>query len=85
MSLKTPIVASAVGEIPQVLGNGNGGEVLIDVEPRTITEAIDRCVTDENQSNEKVEWAYFMVKGEHSSEAMSTNYLRFYNGTLKGL
>jgi glycosyltransferase involved in cell wall biosynthesis len=85
MSLKAPVIASAVGEIPEVLGNGNGGDVLHDGYPQTIAEAIDRCITHTHQSNEKAEWAYSRVKGKHSSEAMCVHYLRFYNGTLKDL
>jgi glycosyltransferase involved in cell wall biosynthesis len=83
MSLKTPIVASAVGEIPKVLGNGDGGEVLNDVEPQTIAAAIDRCITHTHQSNEKAEWAHSRVKGKHSSEAMCVHYLQFYNRILE--
>ena len=53
MSLKTPVVASAVGEIPKVLGDGQGGGLLRDIEPETITRALAEAVTDAELSRDK--------------------------------
>ena len=82
MSLKTPVVASAVGEIPKVLGDGEGGELLSDVEPATITEAIEKIVNDEDLSSRKTDWGYEVVRKHYSSEAMAEQYLEFYNEVL---
>lgn len=82
MSLKTPVVASAVGEIPKVLGDGEGGELLSDVESATITGAIEKLVNDEELSSRKTDWGYEVVRKHYSSEAMAKKYLEFYNGVL---
>ena len=83
MSLKTPVVASAVGEIPKVLGDGQGGILLSDVGPATISKAIEKSVTDIELSNRKAEWGYGEVSKNYSSEAMARKYLAFY-GTVVG-
>ena len=79
MSLHTLIVASAVGEIPKVLGNGNGGALLTDARTETIAKAIERCITETDRSNKKAQWAYDAVKCRYSSEVMSARYRQFYN------
>ncbi len=85
MSLKTPVVASAVGEIPKVLGDGQGGEILNDGEPKTISSAIGKFVTDKELSARKARWSYEAV-GEHfSSGAMADKYLAFYKRVLETL
>lgn len=82
MSLKTPVVASAVGEIPKALGDGEGGELLSDIEPTTISRTIERSVTAKELSSQKVDWGYGTVCRNYSSEAMADGYLAFYKGVL---
>ena len=83
MALKTPVVASAVGEIPKVLGNGAGGQLLSDVEPTTITSAIAGCFADGVKCGKQVDWAYAVVQDNYSSESMAGQYLKFYNRVLE--
>ena len=82
MSLKTPVVASAVGEIPKVLGDGQGGGLLRDIEPETITRALAEAVTDAELSRDKGNWGYEVVRKRYSSEAMADKYLGFYSRVL---
>lgn len=82
MSLKTPVVASAVGEMPKVLGDGEGGDLLSDIEPATISSAIEKSVTDKELSSRKVHWGYGTVSKNYSSEAMADKYLGFYKRVL---
>lgn len=82
MSLKTPLVASAVGEIPKALGDGKGGELLNDGEPTTISSAIGKFITDEELTRRKVRWSYEAVHKHYSSEAMADKYLVFYKRVL---
>lgn len=84
VSLKTPVVASAVGEIPKVLGEGQGGALLSDVEPVTISRAIEKSLTDKELSSRKVDWGYGAVSKNYSSEAMARKYLAFYRTVLGG-
>ena len=82
MSLKTPVVASAVGEIPKVLDDGGGGELLSDVEPATISRAIEKSLAEKELTSRKAEQAYETVNENYSSEAMAARYLEFYNTVL---
>jgi glycosyltransferase involved in cell wall biosynthesis len=82
MSLKTPVIASAVGDIPKVLGDGQGGELLSDVEPATITRALEEAVTNSELSSRKGNWGYEVVRKHYSSEAMADKYRGFYNRVL---
>ena len=83
MALKTPVVASAVGEMPKVLGNGAGGEILRDLEPATIFTAIAECFADGVKSSKQVEWACAAVRDSYSSESMAGQYLKFYNKVVE--
>lgn len=84
MALRVPVVASAVGEIPRVLGNGEGGLLLSDVEPPTISKAIEQSLTDKDLSSSKLQWGYGAVIRNYSSQAMADAYLAFYKRTLDG-
>jgi glycosyltransferase involved in cell wall biosynthesis len=82
MSLRTPVVASAVGDIPRVLSNGQGGELLGDIEPATILRAIAKSISDKEGTEEKTAYAYQNMASNYSSKAMSAKYLEFYNQIL---
>lgn len=85
MSLKTPVVASAVGEISLVLCGGQGGELLSDIEPITISRAIEKSLTEKELSSRKLEQAHETVSQNYSSKAMADHYLEFYNRVLATL
>jgi glycosyltransferase involved in cell wall biosynthesis len=72
MSLQTPVVASAVGEIPKVLCDGQSGELLSDIEPATISGAIEKAITEKELSSQKVGLAYEMVRRYYSSITLSS-------------
>ncbi|MDF0752161.1 glycosyltransferase [Marinobacter sp. 71-i] len=82
IALKVPVIASAVGEIPKVLGYGKGGELLSDIEPATIARAIEQSVNDKERSRRRVDWAYGAVVRDYSSAAMAASYLEFYERVL---
>tara|TARA_R110000850_G_scaffold102658_1_gene212022 strand:- start:16741 stop:17868 length:1128 start_codon:yes stop_codon:yes gene_type:complete len=82
ISLKVPVVASAVGEIPKVLGDGKGGELLGDLEPDTIARDVEKSVNDKERSRSRVDWAYETVVKDYSSAAMAASYLEFYERVL---
>lgn len=83
MLLKTPIVASAVGEMPKLLGDGDGGEILSNVDPITISSAIEKSLASKGISNQKADWSYKTVNDHYSAEEMSSRYVKFYDRILK--
>jgi glycosyltransferase involved in cell wall biosynthesis len=84
MSLRTPIVASAVGEIPKVLWNGQGGEVISKIDPGNILQAMEDSIADKSRTEERAAFSYENVSKTYSSEAMAGGYLEFYNQVLMG-
>lgn len=84
MSLKTPIIASSVGEIPKVLGNGFGGKLLNNIEPPTISRALVDCLTEDEESLKRADWSYVAVQNDYSSHTMADGYIRFYEKVCKG-
>ncbi|SNC68252.1 Glycosyltransferase involved in cell wall bisynthesis [Marinobacter sp. es.048] len=82
ISLKVPVVASAVGEIPKVLGDGKGGELLGDIEPATIARAVELSINDQERSRRQVDWAYETMVKDYSSATMASSYLKFYERVL---
>ncbi|RUA18804.1 MAG: glycosyltransferase [Flavobacteriia bacterium] len=79
MALKTPVVASDVGEISRVLCDGQGGEILGDVKPETILRAVKKSLAEKGLSNRRVNEAYLTVCNSYSSKAMADGYIEFYN------
>ena len=83
MQAKVPIVATAVGGIPEVLDNGSAGLLVGPGKPGAISEAIHR-VFAENQLGQKLgNAAYERVVTAYSSEAMAGHYLEIYQELLK--
>lgn len=83
MALRVPVVASAVGEIPKVLGNSSGGELLNDIEPGTVAKAIDKCIAEMPDAGIRLDWSGAMVREKHSAEAMAGHYLEFYRRVFR--
>ncbi|WP_191965283.1 glycosyltransferase [Marinobacter halotolerans] len=82
MSLKVPVVASAVGEIPRVLSDGEGGTLLGNIEPDTISKAIKNIIANKTNSCRQIKISHEVVNKKYSSVAMSRNYLEFYKKVL---
>ena len=59
-----------------------GGELLSDVEPATISRAIEKSLAEKELTSRKAEQAYETVNENYSSEAMAARYLEFYNTVL---
>lgn len=83
LSLKTPVVASSVGEIPRVLSDGEDGELLSDVQPASISKAIEKSLSDEMLSSQRAESSYRQVCENYSAAAMAEQYLEFYNRVIE--
>lgn len=85
MALKTPVVASSVGEMPKALFNGQGGGILCDVKPETIFKAIEVSVTNKDSSSQKASRAYETANRDYSAKTMGVHYFGFYKRILSTL
>lgn len=82
MSVGVPIVAASVGEIPQVLGNGEGGRVLADLSANSLSTALVETVASSVEGTGAVEWAKRRVSYCYSVKAMASNYQQIYQRVL---
>lgn len=81
MSFGKPIVASAVGGIPEVLAQGNGFAVNND--PTSFVQQIEYILSDENIYNQISKKSRKQYLEHHTIEKMGSEYMRLYNQLLE--
>ncbi|MBN7768873.1 glycosyltransferase [Marinobacter daepoensis] len=82
MNLGVPVVVSAVGDMPAVLGEGCGGTVLEDLSAKPLSEALSEAMAQGRKVKESTSWARERVQNSYSDTAMAENYLRVYRKVL---
>lgn len=78
MALRLPIIASAVGAMPQALDNGAGGWLIEEANSQKVAEALRACLRDLSQTEKKVQRARHKVEEAYSSSAMAAAYSDIY-------
>ncbi len=78
MALKTPVVVSAVGEMPKLLGDGEGGCVTNSIAPADLSKVIVTALLSAD-SKKKADWSACKVVKDYSAKAMAGNYLLLYD------
>ncbi|SFM70182.1 glycosyltransferase [Marinobacter pelagius] len=82
MALGLPVLASPVGEIPFVLGNGEGGYLLPeDCDYSELGSCIVNSLRDSQQKS-KVNWSLRRVSNHYSVKAMEKSYRELYQSAL---
>lgn len=75
---RTPVVASAVGAIPDVLEHGEGGKLVPPGESEVLAAAIDELLTDPAASARMAAHARRNAMALYSLDAMVERYLEVY-------
>lgn len=83
MAIKTPVIASSVGEIPAVLGFGSGGRVLEKGTVEEIKDAMIEVIEQPNDTANFKNWAFARVEECFSNVTMASRYHEFYGTILK--
>lgn len=83
MALGVPVVASAVGEIPEVLANGGCGELIRTREPAEFAAALARYAESREPFLERAAAASARVRQRYSSDACARAYLDQYLACLE--
>ncbi|MCM0611821.1 glycosyltransferase [Marinobacter sediminum] len=81
MAIETPVLVSQVGEMPKVLGFGEGGRITGSIEPTALEGAIMNELKN-TRSEKKIKWSAQAVARHYSAEAMANNYLSLYNTVM---
>lgn len=73
-----PVVASRVGGVPRVLGDGNGG-ILFDAGDRTkLSQAMVSIIDDPISAKDRSLWSLNTVQDTYSSRVMAEKYHQVY-------
>jgi glycosyltransferase involved in cell wall biosynthesis len=82
MALETPVLVSEVGEMPKLLGYGEGGRITNSIEPTDLADAIMTELKN-TRSGKNIKWSAQAVARHYSAEAMANNYLSLYNSVME--
>jgi glycosyltransferase involved in cell wall biosynthesis len=83
MQAGVPIVATMVGGIPAVLGNGQAGILVPAHSPSDLAEGIMRVLNDQCLVESMTKVARNLLQSRYSSTAMAINYSGIYSGLLR--
>lgn len=78
LAAKKPIVASAVGAIPDVIHDRESGLLVAPGDVDEIAAAIERLIADRSLRNRLGERGYAIVQQYYSSESMTHKYVALY-------
>lgn len=78
MQWNVPIIATAVGAIPDVLDQGAGGTLVLPRDVETLQNALERFMTDESALRAKAQAALAKAEQHYSSVRMAQDYERLY-------
>ena len=78
MSAKTPIVATKVGGVPEVLQNGQGGLLVEPRNPKSLADAILKIRNNRELTEQLISFSHNEVITKYSSKTMAIKYLEMY-------
>ncbi|TVP60391.1 MAG: glycosyltransferase [Halomonadaceae bacterium] len=83
MRLKTPVIATPVGEIPQVLKNGALGFLAAACDQQSLTASINRLLSEPEQAAAMKKAARHCFEEHYTAEVMARRYHSVYRELLK--
>jgi glycosyltransferase involved in cell wall biosynthesis len=78
MGLRIPVIAHAVGGIPEVLDNGKCGVLVRENTPENYAAAITRCLSDGGHLTTMVESAYRRLLKRYAIKQTAYHYAQLY-------
>lgn len=78
MATRTPIVAHAVGGIPNLLNNGNCGILIKENKPESYATAISELALFPEQRAKIAQQAFIRLTGHYSAKQNAESYLKVY-------
>ena len=78
MASALPVVATAVGAVPQVVRNGQTGILLPPGDPGKLSAAVQQVLRDDHLRSSLGKAAQRLIADEFSSERMTAEYLELY-------
>ncbi|MDX1754881.1 MAG: glycosyltransferase [Marinobacter sp.] len=82
MCVGLPVVASRVGDMPAVMGDGRGGRLLDSGSPVELAKALSTRLGRSEEVRRAVEWSRLQVAEHYSESAMMREYETVYRKVL---
>ena len=82
MRVKTPVVSTPVGEIPNVLGHGEFGYLSSGISEASLAKVLVEPLANPDQACEKARLAYGRFLAEYTSDQMNERYCTLYQEAL---
>jgi glycosyltransferase involved in cell wall biosynthesis len=76
--LELPVIASDVGGVSELLGDGAGGQLVPPRDSSAISEAIQRYLNDPDLITEHTETVYSLVRSKYSIKNIAQSYEQVY-------
>jgi glycosyltransferase involved in cell wall biosynthesis len=84
LACRKPVVASAVGGIPEIIESGRTGVLVEPDDPDALAEALARVLESEALRESIAEAGHRRVRDQFGCDAMSARYVQVYAGLLAG-
>jgi glycosyltransferase involved in cell wall biosynthesis len=78
MAARKPVIASAVGAIPEIVTNEESALLIQPGDPEQLQQAIERLLQDSALGERLAANAHRNVVGKHSSAHMAEQYIAIY-------
>ena len=76
--LKIPVVATSVGDIPEVVKNNETGILVPPNDPQSLLDAINSLLEDKDKASKMAEYAYDFLIENLTWEKLISKYTNFY-------
>jgi glycosyltransferase involved in cell wall biosynthesis len=82
MALSKPVVATAVGGIPEVVEDGHTGNIIAERNPELVANTLTRLLSDTPLRERMGQAAHQSYNEKFSAEKMASNYEKLYRKFL---
>lgn len=83
LTLQVPVIAHAVGGIPDILDHGNCGTLIPQNHPRDFANAIRTFINEPLPFREKAKRGYEYVRKRYSATRMAEDYIKLYGRLIR--
>ena len=80
--LKIPVIATSVGDIPEVVKNNETGMLVPSNDPQSLLEAINSLLEDKDKASKMAEYAYDFIIENFTWEKLLSKYVDFYKNLI---
>lgn len=80
--LKIPVIATSVGDIPEVIKNNETGILIPPNDPQSLLDAINSLLEDKEKASKITEHAYDFIIKNFTWEKLMPKYIEFYKNLV---